>query len=124
MKKVYVAGAINGSSAPQVLANIKQGIKAGATLLSLGFCPFIPHLDYSFALCAEHGEEPNLQQYRDWCLEWLKVCDVIVVLAGSGNSEGVKVEIEYAIEHKIPVMTFEQFIYLQKQETEANKLFG
>ena len=102
MIKVYVAGAISSSSFEVALRNVGEGIRAGATLLSLGYSPFVPHLDFQYNLTA-HGAYMDVNTYYKHDLEWLAVCDCMFVLEGWENSVGVVREIKFAEENNIPI---------------------
>lgn len=101
MKKVYVAGAISSSNTEQSLKNIRKGIVMGAKLLKMGYSPYVPHLDYQFNLVQD--EPIDVEMYYQHDLEWLALCDCMLVLKGWENSRGVKNEIWFAWGHKIPV---------------------
>jgi hypothetical protein len=101
MKKVYVAGAISSSNTEQSLKNIRKGIVMGAKLLKMGYSPYVPHLDYQFNLVQD--ESIDVKAYYQHDLEWLTVCDCMLVLEGWENSKGVKNEIRFAWNNKIPV---------------------
>ena len=113
MKKVYVAGAISSTNTEQSLRNIRMGILAGAELLNLGYSPYVPHLDYQFNL-VQDGVHIDVETYYRHDLGWLKACDCMLVLAGWENSKGVKAEIQFAWEQKIPV-------YFSKEELLMNE---
>lgn len=102
MKRVYVAGAINASNAINVLDNIRIGINYGTKLIRLGYTPFVPHLDFMFSLVGD--THPNLKQYRDWALEWLRVSELLLVISGENTSDGVMQEIILAEELDIPII--------------------
>lgn len=112
MKKVYVAGAISSSSIEQSLKNIRNGILVGAELLSLGYSPYVPHLDYQFNIVQDNFIDVKTYYKHD--LEWLSLCDCMLVLEGWENSIGVRGEIKFAITNEIP-------IYFSKQELIENE---
>ena len=102
MKKVYVAGAISAPSIEDGLKNIRKGIVAGAELLNLGYSPYIPHLDYQFNLVQDEVYI-DVETYYKHDLEWLKLCDCMLVLPGWENSRGVNNEIALAEQNGIPI---------------------
>ncbi len=103
MKKVYIAGSINALNVCDVLSNLKEGILIGSKLLSLGYAPFTPHLDFLFALISEEKNQPSLEQYREYSKEWLASSDMMLVISGRTSSAGVMDEINFAIEKGIPI---------------------
>lgn len=100
MKKVYVAGPISSSNTEQSLKNIRAGVKAGAKLLSLGYSPYVPHLDYQFNLVQD--EKIDVETHYKHDLEWLALCGCMLVLDGWDKSKGVKAEIKFA-KDKMPI---------------------
>lgn len=122
MRKVYVAGSINASNVCDVLSNLREGISAGSKLLSLGYAPFIPHLDFLFALINEEKNQPTLEQYREYSKEWLSVSNMMLVISGRTTSEGVISEIDFATEMGIPIyFGWHEFM---KQHEEYCKITG
>jgi len=103
MKKVYIAGAISANNLEGGLRNLRQGILMGAELLKMGFAPFVPHLDFQY--CLVQDERIPVETFYNYDLEWLKVCDYILVLPNSENSKGVKKEIETAEMLGMPIFT-------------------
>ena len=101
MKRVYVAGAISSPILEQGLNNIRRGIIKGVELLKLGYAPYIPHLDYQFNLMQD--EHINVDLYYSYDLEWLSVCEAVLVVEGWEKSRGVKAELEFAKENNIPI---------------------
>ena len=102
MKKVYVAGAISAPSIEDGLKNIRKGIVAGAELLKLGYSPYVPHLDYQFNL-VQDKVHIDVETYYKHDLEWLKLCNCMLVLPGWESSRGVNNEIEIAEQCGIPI---------------------
>lgn len=93
--KVYVAGPYRG----EISKNTHNAIKIGGLLLSYGFVPFVPHLTHFWGIITPKEDE----DWINYGLEWLKVCDCILVLPGFENSEGTKIEIEMAKGLNIPI---------------------
>lgn len=108
MKKVYVAGAISAPNIEMGLRNIRKGILMGAELLNLHYSPYIPHLDYQLNLIQD-DIHIDVETYYRHDLEWLGLCDCMLVLPDWKNSKGVKAEIEFAKKKGIP-------IYFSKEE--------
>lgn len=112
MKKVYVAGAISANNLEGGLRNLRQGILMGAELLKAGFAPFVPHLDFQY--CLVQDERIPVETFYEYDLEWLKVCDYILVLPNSENSKGVKEEIETA--ERLGIKIFTSVVELMQYE--------
>lgn len=96
-KKIYVAGAYTHGD---VAINVKKAIELGDALADLGYAPYIPHLSHFWHML--HPREVEFWYEHD--LEWLAVCDAIVVLEPEVESRGVKREIEFAEGMGIPLM--------------------
>ena len=94
MKYIYIAGPISKGDQP---VNIRQGIDAGLQLLRLGYCPYIPHLDFLLRLVKPITWEECLA----WDEAWLLKCDALLRLPG--ESKGADREVQFALAHKIPV---------------------
>lgn len=101
LKKVYVAGAISAPTLEQGLKNLREGIFYGAMLLKMGYCPFVPHLDNQFSLV--QNDLIPVEVFYQYDLEWLAVCDCMLVLPNYENSKGVAKEIKVAKKLGIPV---------------------
>jgi len=103
MLKVYVAGKYSADNVLDVLKNIGHGRKVCADLFALGFSPFCPWHDADFII---HNPFHifNTQSFRDYCLDWLKVSDVLYVISGATTSTGVLAEINLANELNIPII--------------------
>lgn len=56
MPVVYVAGPYNANGACNVMANIRNGIDACQTLITYGFAPLCPWLDFVYCLKEDVGE--------------------------------------------------------------------
>lgn len=91
--RIYVAGPY--SSDP--LANTQTAIAYGNRLLELGYAPFIPHLSHFWHELFDHDYE----EWLDYGLEWVKVCDAILRLPGESN--GADFETELAAGIDVPV---------------------
>jgi hypothetical protein len=79
----------------------------GDILMDLGFIPFIPLLSHFQDIVHPRDEI----EWLDWDLEWLKMCDAMIrikpIIDGKElTSGGADIEEKTAIEHKIPVYTF------------------
>jgi nucleoside 2-deoxyribosyltransferase len=116
LKRIYVAGPYSATDIIQSLENITRGQRVATVLLLNGYTPFCPFLDYQLFLQLRHGEHITKQQIRDYSLEWLKLCDAMVVLDGWENSDGTKREIEFAQKNGIPTFfSIDDFIEADNQ---------
>jgi nucleoside 2-deoxyribosyltransferase len=93
VKTVYVAGAY---SSPDILggfANMRKGILVSLDVLKAGMAPFVPWLDYQFALMADGV---TLEMFYNYSMSWLERSDCVLIVEGWENSTGTKKEIERA----------------------------
>lgn len=91
--KVYIAGPY--SSAPD--ENLDIAVNTANKLLNEGFYPFCPHLNH----CLELEQHRSWQDWIEYDLEWLKVCDCLYRIPGESN--GADIECAKAYEWGIPV---------------------
>ena len=97
--RIYLAGKISGNTM-DFLTNIHNGIAAQASIIKAGhsvfpvFCDFLMHLN---------DKTLTEEDYKRNSLDWLEVAEQIWVLPGWETSNGVKAEIERAIELNITV---------------------
>jgi hypothetical protein len=112
--RVYVAGPI---TLGDYMANIRQAILAGERLLSLGFTPYVPHLNYTW-----HMLYPKtLQQWLALDMEWLFQCHCLLRLPGP--SVGADFEVQYAQAHDIPVFTeIDDLIMYRRQYSHSRNM--
>jgi hypothetical protein len=108
MKKIFVAGAYNGSNIIECLDNIKRGLRVCAYLLSNNYIPFCPWTDFLFHLVSGSGWTPTLEQYRNYCLKLIEMSDLVFVISGHGTHEGVTNEVRHATKHEIPVCFYKR----------------
>lgn len=101
MLKVYIAGKYSADNVGEVLQNIGKGRKIAADLFELGFSPFCPWHDTDFIILKPHVNV-DVQKFRDYCLDWLKVSDILFVISGQETHTGVKEEIALAKSMNIP----------------------
>lgn len=102
MLKVYVAGPYSADNVIDVLKNIGKGRQACADLFALGFAPFCPWHDADFIIMNPDINHP-VQYFRDYCIEWLKVSDVMLLLDGWQKSVGCQEEFKLANKLNIPI---------------------
>jgi hypothetical protein len=87
---------------------MRTGLNMGMDVLLAGYSPFIPWFDFLLKFLGR-GEEIETKHFQAYCMEWLKVSDVILVLPGWENSSGTLAEIDVAKELGIPVLfSFEE----------------
>ena len=103
MIKVYVAGPYSADNVVDVLKNIGRGEHMAGLLFSKGYAPFCPWLDNAFVI--NHWfEDFSVQQFKDYSMEWLKVCDCVLLVDGWSKSKGTIAEMAEAKKLGIPVL--------------------
>jgi len=98
-----MAGAYSANNIITVLDNMRRGMRAATEVLLLGYAPFAPWFDYHFSLMLRDNEQLDINDYYEYSVAWLAVCDAVLVLPNSKHSNGTQREIEYAIGCGIPV---------------------
>ncbi len=110
--KIYIAHRYTCDSPPfngdvlHVLHSIGKAAQVGVEVASLGDFPYVPHLDWLIvAMDGALGETIPKSYYYDNSMEWLKVCDAMLVIDPEDltRSKGVCREYQYCLEHDIPV---------------------
>ena len=105
MKRVYVAGAYSSNNVLGVFDNIREGMRWSTKVLLAGYAPFCPWVDFHFQLMLrEDDRRLTVQDYYEYSLAWLRVCDVLFVTPGWETSGGTKAEIAEARRLGIPVV--------------------
>jgi len=105
--RVYVAGPLSPKGlntkhlAIDYLLNVRNMIEAGKELLLMGLSPFVPGIDYNFFLQLREGEEISEEMIKRYSIDWLLVCDAVLLLPGWIYSGGTKAEIKIAIKNDI-----------------------
>lgn len=106
--RIYLAGKYSANNILGVLDNIKTGNRVAAKFIKQGYAVFSPFLDYQF----HFFENLSIQDYYDYSIAFLAVCDEMWVLPDWENSKGTIKEIELALELNIPIkyLTNEEII--------------
>jgi len=91
--KVYIAGPYTPADGTEEtrLGNIRLASETGKFLLRLGHTPFCPH-----TMTAGWEDECAYEDFLRMDLEWLRVCDAIVLLPGWQTSRGSQMEYDEA----------------------------
>lgn len=118
MLKVYVAGSYSADNPIDLLDNIRRGLREGTKVLLAGFAPFVPWTNFLFQFMLREGEALTIADYYAYCLEWLKVSEVMYVIPNSDESVGTQMEIKHAKRWEIPIF---YSLYDLKVGKEVNK---
>jgi hypothetical protein len=110
MRRIYVAGPYSADNVMDVLRNIGRGQQMCSDLFIMGFAPFCPWHDRTYVIDNPQVDF-TVDQFYQYGLCWLEVCDAVYVIPDSENSKGVAMEIEHAQKLGIPV--FYSLIELQ-----------
>lgn len=99
MKRIYVAGKLNGMAC-NYIKNVHQMIIWAEKVRKLGFAVFVPGLDFLQGVVFGNWDYPD---YFDNSQPWLDAADAIFLVPGWEKSSGTKREIERAKTRNIPV---------------------
>ena len=100
MKLVYVAGPYRGKDWAEIENNIQHAKAASIRLWKQGYSVFCPHLNTAHF----DGLVPD-DTFLAGDIEILGRCDCIFMLKNWQDSAGSRAEYQYAIEHRLEVMT-------------------
>lgn len=98
-KRIYLAGAYSADNILKVLTNIREGIKVASHWTKEGYAVFCPFLDYQY----QFFNDLSIDDYYQYSLAFLEVCDEMWVLPNWENSNGTKKEIDFAEKYGIPI---------------------
>lgn len=105
MTKVFVAGLYSKTKHSNnligCLYNIRTGIQTCAKLIALRFAPFCCWVDFLYFLIGDY--KISEKEIREYTIEYLKVCDVMLVISNAEGS-GVGDEITEALRREIPIV--------------------
>jgi hypothetical protein len=82
MKRVFIAGLYSKKPTGEpanhldLMDNIRRGIYLATVLLTYGFAPYCPWLDYQYFLLNKHITTSHV---HDMDLAWLMVCDAVLM---------------------------------------------
>ena len=98
--KVYIAGPYTPADGKEEtrLENIRLASESAKLLLKLGHTPFCPH-----TMTAGWEDECSWEDFLRMDLEWLRMCDAIVLLPGWQMSRGARMEYEEALKQGLVI---------------------
>ena len=99
VKRVYVAGKLN-DMAVGYNYNRHKMLNTGELLREAGYAPYVPCLIEQMGIM--FGWE-KYSDYFNFSQPWLAVSDAVLLVEGWETSKGTIEEIQFALEHKIPV---------------------
>lgn len=106
MKMLYIAGKYRSNSIDGVKENIRVARQYAEKYWKLGYAVICPHTNSG---TMEFGVPEHLLMQGD--LEFIKRCDVIVMLPGWTESAGSRAEHELAVQRKLKII----YEYTQEQ---------
>jgi|Deesub1362A_J573_1020465.scaffolds.fasta_scaffold00107_61 hypothetical protein len=126
IKRVYIAGPLGPTGlksqypAIDFLYNASDMIRISLEVFFAGFVPFCPALDMLFFLLLRRdlGEQITDPMIKRYSIDWLEVCDAMLLCPGWEKSRGALAEIEFAKERGIPI--FEDLVDLKKSQKGVN----
>ncbi len=105
LHRVYIAGPMSprksgGEGALEFLENLRKGIQLSTEVLLAGFAPFSPFIDFQYFFNAG-GISPEMIKASS--MEFLRVCEAIIVIRPWGHSDGTCAEMCVAEDLGMPV---------------------
>jgi len=118
MKRVYIAGALNGM-AVDYIQNLHRMIKVAEIIRKEGVAVYIPGIDFLNGLV---NGDYTYEDYFNNSQPWLDVSDAIFLVPGWEESKGTAREIERAKGKDIPVFEkLDDFVkWLEETENDSN----
>lgn len=107
MKRIFVCSRLRGKNQQEMDKHIEQAQQFAKFVIREDYgAPFVPHLLYPQFLDDSSAFERDMGIESG--LSYLSVCDVVFAFIDDSNvvSDGMKQEIQYAIDHGIPVLPF------------------
>ena len=101
-KRVYVAGCYSADNVLDILKNIGRGEDYSAEIFLRGLFPFCPWHDKDYIIRFWDADY-TVQQFYDYSIAFLRVCDAIFLVPGWEDSKGAWKELQIAGEMGIPV---------------------
>jgi len=95
---IYVAGPYRGKTTNEVLHNIERARAVAEEIWRRGHIAICPHMNTAFM----GGVVPD-EDFLSADIEILKRCDAICMVPGWGESEGARMEYEFAVINDIPI---------------------
>ena len=113
MKKIYVAGPYRAETVAGIDYNITMARRLAIEVWKLGAAAFCPHLNSGFM----DGVVPD-KNFLDGDMDFLRICDGMIVVPGYEKSKGTLAEIKLADSLKIPVF---MDLYVLREWLEGSK---
>lgn len=87
MKKIYIAGPYRAKTEYEIAENIQHAEKYAKKYWALGYGVFCPHKNSAFfgGVCPD-------EQFLEADLQFLKMCDIVVMIPGWTQSKGARDE--------------------------------
>jgi hypothetical protein len=86
--RIYVAGPYSASTLEQRRHNVDRAIDVGLQVWLKGHVPHIPHLTHFVdERASETGVAIGYEDYLEWDIEWLKMCDALIYVAPSAGAD-------------------------------------
>jgi len=99
--RVYISGPIKADTKEKEKENVGRARSAMYEIMRRGHIPFCPHTMTENANI--YAQDIQRDTFIKCDIEWLKLCDAILMLPGWEESEGANIEIEYAVMNGVKV---------------------